>query len=673
MKLISDVLSLISVRNGFLIVALLAGLIGPSSVQAQLEGRIAERPIGVGYLRDVDQVRIFEYFQRLGQRLEVGQTMLKLEETELLSSLKSEVEQPVSGVAWYMVQGLLPSFETLYFQQVLDEADARRMLTAQAKVMGSNSSMESRDGGLFKLIQSSSWEISVPEGQSPEEYVKQLQQNSSDTSHQVRMSASLVDKDGKQVVEQSWSHIQYCRYHDELLFTAGFSEVWDMDLTSKDSLTSNVDIHNDMGLTAYFDRIPMGIKQLGWNMLNSTAGTQLQQRDDEPRTTGNLRRSAGELGLAVVKAIMFDIDQAEGWLRFATEEQQSVRGELTFQARRNSQLTKQLHDLASGASRFAPILNDEAAATLHVCARMSKDADSVFNATAEWLRQQISESLSGDAVMADAASRISESINGLTSHRMLEAFVKAGWTETSGGVLYGGIVVDDTPEVLRAIYDLATSASGSSTEVNDALSLVEISGRPVIQFVLPSGTTEVMAKETSLKISHLFVTHQNSCLWFAAGGENAFDVVQQSLIRSSATGLAARTPLLTAKIDAERWLSYPQEDETGITKLLTWLDVNSAAFPPSPMSVSMPGNPSSPQNLTPLLQRTFDLGGDQTMELTILADQSGIRLNLNMGEAIANYYLAKIMDSQDRMMTRNLQEATDDVVPATTAEPATVK
>ena len=68
-----------------------------------------------------------------------------------------------------------------------------------------------------------------------------------------------------------------------MLFSGRREELFEMQLPSASSLTRGVQGGKDLGIDVYFDRIPSGIKTLAWNMLNATAGTMMQQRDDESR------------------------------------------------------------------------------------------------------------------------------------------------------------------------------------------------------------------------------------------------------------------------------------------------------------------------------------------------------------------------------------------------------
>lgn len=620
------------------------------TASAQLEGRIAERPIGVGYARDIDQMAMINYAMDLAKRLEMGVDLLNQIPTDRIEAMKSEVEVPVHGASWFMVQGLIPSWETVYFQQVVDEADARRVINGRKKMMGDRGDVETVGDGKFKFMMTNSWSRAVNSDDPQAEVDKLNAQFAQNTNRQYRQAAKLIEKDGKPQIEQSWTMTEYYRYHDTLLFSTGFEELWDMELPARDSLTSSIRSDNDLGIEAFFDRIPAAIKTLGWNMLSASAGTQMQQRDAEEQSIADLRKTSIQTGLDIVRAVMFDVDETNGWVRFATDTDPNVRAEINFQTRRNSGLTKQLEEISGGNSRFAPILNDDAAATFHVCFRISEDAGELPRAAAAFLIQAVASETGNDAMMIDAMTRISESIAALGDNRVLEAFLKAGWTEESGGVFYGGLQVDENPELLPALHRLVVNSPGAPPDATDILQLTELDGHPMLHAFIPEFAVDDLAEETSLRLSHIYLVHRNSCLWIAAGGENSIQMVNRAISRCENASLVARTPLFTSNIDVERWLAWPQDDPSGVGGFLTWLDGNVPEFPLSPMSFQsrFPGGPDPKP--TPLLQRCLDLGGDRQASFTVIADRSGVRASANMGEAIANYYVARMVDSQNRMM-----------------------
>lgn len=620
------------------------------SATAQIEGRIAADPIAVGYARNMTAPRVLSYARSLAERLEIGEEILREVPPEATEKMASRVEEPIDGVAWYMVQGLLPSFEAVTFRQVADEADAERLVKQNGEQFGSDPVLTRKGNGCFS--QTTSWNGSyelapgadeaLPEGPLPRGFTR---------------TSKIIEKDGKRYVEHQQSMTTIFRFHEGFLFQSNFEELWSMSLPTSDFLIRGVRREHDLGLQAFLNRIPIGIRQLGWNMLNSGVSTQIQQRDGEDQNAYQMRRSSADLALPLIRALLFDVDDIRGWLSFASEQDSAIRGELTVSARENSGLTHMLEQLTSGRSRFAPVLRDDAAVTIHLCVQFPEELTVLLTSAGNWLQQRISEETGQQPSIMQAAAEISEMLNGVAEHRTMELLLKLGWTETSGGVIYGGIQIDAESALINSLHDLVNHAPNSSPDFREAVSRIELDGRPALCLRMPDDVISELQTAASLRISHVYLLHAESCLWFAAGAENARDILHQCLIRCHESGHVSRTPLFSAKADFQKWLSYPQDDPSGIAGMLDWMDHNAAWFPPSPMMMYSSRQP------TPLLQRVFDLGGSQEASLRIDTDSSGIVVRMSLGEAIANYMLARMISTQDAMLhdqkerTRQAQEA----------------
>lgn len=620
---------------------------------AQLKGRLAEKPLAVGYMRDLSQTRMLEYMQNLGAQLKIGKEMFDQIPDEGLDGINADVPEPIAGVAWYMVQGLIPSYDVIYFQEVRDLDDARSVLRSRAKMFGQSGELKPQGDDCFLLEQGSTSIMDIPEGQDPEKYAQQFRNDSGSFKTTAEVFED-EDDEGKKKIRYRWYRPEYYRFADGLLFSASFEELKEVSLPTRESLTSRVSTDNDIGAEASFDRIPQAIKMLGWNMLSSSAGTQMQPRDGEEPIEAELRRSGMATGLDIVKSVMFDVDALDTWVRFATDDSPDVRAQVDFNARRGSGLGGQLQDIASVDSEMAPILNDDAAVTLHTSFRYSKSAAEAVTAAAAWLQLQTANETDNDPLILDAMSQIAETFGELAERRDVELMIKLGHTPKTNGVIYGGLQVGDNPSLLGALYRLSLYEE-VPREVKDTLSLVNNGGLEMIQISIPDEAVADMQAVSSLAISDIYIAHSNSVLWFAAGDETAAQMIHTNIARCQQAGLAVRTPLFTFHVDADRWLDYPQDDPVGVGGLLRWLDENRGEFPPTPFVGFMSnGGPDKP---TPLLDAVFALGGNRTMTWTIVADESGARLTANMGEAIANYHVARMIDLQSRMMSNIRQEA----------------
>jgi hypothetical protein len=467
-----------------------------------------------------------------------------------------------------------------------------------------------------------------------------------------KFQQKIVEKDGVKHVEQTTTMQTLFRYHDSVLYEADFDDLFEMTLPSADAIAQAVDGSTDLGFQAYLDRVPLGMRQLGWNMLGAAAGSQLQQRDDEPDSAYNMRKTSGDLALSLVQAVLFDIDNANGWAKFATVDDDSLRGQLHIRARNNSALTKRLVESA-GNSRFSPILGDNAAATLHVCVRLPMETAGAMEATSAWLTEEMQKEFSTDPNMLAAGQAFAGVLSGIGEHRTLEFLLKAGWTESSGGVFYGGIQLNEQADLLKSLHYSLTHMPHADSQIVEMVKFGERDGLSLITIAFPADATAEFSQALGINLTHIYLAHQSSCLWFAVGTENSYQIIRQSLSLCAENSRAARTPLASGRIDMERWLSYPQDDPARIAQLPYWLDENARWFPPMPMGIGFYGAGGKPD---PIMQSVFDLGGSKQAGFSIEADESGLLLHATLGEALANHMVARMIDNQESTMRRSAEQ-----------------
>ncbi len=621
-------------------------------ISMMLEGKIAAKPFVVFYARNVTPKRATDYVTKLSKQLQLGDNVMKQMEdessSERLKNIEPQVENPVYGTAMYLISGLIPSSESISFQQVTDEADARRLIDGRKSQWGDKGTMEDLGNGCFRVQMKSQYSYALPEGANESQYTNQPMSG----NRGYQYTQKVVEKDGKKMVESSQVFTNLFRYQDTVLYEANFEDLFTMELPAADELRSAIEGETEYGFKAYLDRIPQGIRQLGWTMLSSAVGTQLQQQDEESETSYNMRRSAGDAGLALVHAALFDVDNAEASGKFASAEDDSLRAQLRIRARNNSALSGQL-TRAAGASRFAPILSDDAAATLHVCVRLPEEASTALQNTAVWLNEEAQKEYASEPTVLAASQSFVNVLNGLAEHRTLELMLKAGWTPGSAGVIYGGLHVSDTPELLQSLHamlSLAASENGNA----DHVTLQERDGISVITVQVPQEDVDALRGETGMNITHIFLAHENSCLWIAAGTEKAFDIIKQSVTKCSESSGAILTPLVSGRIDMQKWLSYPQDDPAHIAQLPFWLDENSWAFPPSPfMAMGFVERNMKP---SPIMQKVFDYGGAQQAYFALESDEGGLLLSASLGEALANHMVARMINFQESQMQQQQRQ-----------------
>jgi len=196
------------------------------AVQAQLTGKIADKPIAIGYARDIGPVQVMDYTKRLTERLDIGKSIRGALSSENMQAQSEhsfpKVEQPLYGVASYMVTGLIPTFETVWFQQVVDEADARRLVNGRKQQWGDYGSIEELGNGCFTVIFRRSKTFELPPA-TPE--TKYTSANRAKKRNVYQVEYKIIEKEGKKHVEKSTVMTQLFRYHDNMLYEGAFDEL----------------------------------------------------------------------------------------------------------------------------------------------------------------------------------------------------------------------------------------------------------------------------------------------------------------------------------------------------------------------------------------------------------------------------------------------------------------
>ena len=650
-------------------ISIIAALVALSSACAGQEvPQLADQPVFVARFNGWTQEGLAEYIRGLNRDLQVGSRITEAIDKQKNDLVVTTVETPASGFLVYLQRGLIPAAEQIQYSEVASQDEFEKLVRAQNAAMGNSSVVEGFDDK-YKLVRttmarseitdepaavnasdddsgipvkqvsasttdapaSEAEDVDISEGQQSTIMIGPFGMSTSSTDSTGR----IVEENGRRFRDTSYTVTTYVRYHDGFMFTGNTAMLWDMNLPSTAVLRDENDAELNGQLSFYPDRIPLGFRQLGWDLLNAGVGTELQQYDGEAEVDYAWRSAYGKAGLDLVKATMFDTQEITGWLKFARDDE-PVRGELKIAARANSGLGKTLLEIASADSRFAPIVNDSAAATLHVAVNLPND----WKEAAAALRKSYAAELSGDADEAILAMLdFVHSATSCSEHGTLEAMVKLGWSEESGGVIYGGLHVDENPNLLNSLLPVIESQADI-----ESYELIQKGDLQLIKITMPDDELADF-----LKLGHVYIAHADSCLWFAVGGENAHEMIRQSVERCRETGGRMRSPLLTATVDFDRLLAYPQDDATGLTAI-TPLCCNMMESIIREYTAFGLG-PDQSENDPDLTFRALQLGGAKKVSLVLAADESGLLLSGTLGTALLRSWMAPAVEMLDQMAT----------------------
>ena len=669
--------------------SLLIALIVTSNSWGDDAPQLAEQPVFVARFNGWNQKGFEAYIRELNNDLQVGKNLTEAIDKNPNNDAVAPVEAPATGFLVYLAKGLIPSVEQIQYSEVGSLEEFEKAVREQKKLFGEMASLDGSNEK-YKIVQTVLSRIDITDkstevSNSPEASgikVKQVSSSKTDATttddepdvpeaQQTRImlgplgfSSSSVENDGKIVEENgrryrdnSYKTTTWFRYHDGFMFTGTSNALWEMNPPTAELLRdqNNADLNGHLAF--YPDRIPEGFRQLAWNALNTTIGTELQQGDDESSEDYLMRRTSGEAGLALIQATMFDTQEVSAWMKFASGDE-PVRGELKINARNNSNLGKSLREFAAANSRFAPILKDDAAATVHIAFNLSDD----WKKAVETVRTSFNSHLN-DAPEA-AIAEMREIIHSLTSsseHGTVEAMVKLGWSKESGGVIYGGIHADENDKLLDSVFAMA-NIDGSGFD------RIEKGEMQLLVAELPDDYQSEL-----VRLTHVYVAHVNSCLWFAIGGENAHEIIRLSVDRCSKSDGPIQTPLLTTALDFEKLISYPQDDPTGLTAVapvcFASIDglIKNYTFT---RSVDSEESESESDSNADLAFRALQLGGSKQLSLTVDADESGLVVRGTLGNALVRAVMAPTIGMFDRLVQTS-QTSSEGEVEVSPTEPET--
>ena len=665
-------------RLCFTVVMLSCVMLSGSAV-ADEAPRLAEQPIVVVRYGGLYAKSTETYVRKLRDDLGIGSAVTDALNSEKLKESVTKRENPASGMLVYLGEGLLPSVEQVVFSEVVDHAEFVRLINTRSESAGPVSKLDG-SGDLYSMVLTNTWRVEenaikpvsssevVQEpgaaADSAEIGVDETPPSSSGNvtisigassgtgivigSNSDQSEGKLIEENGKQFREYSSQSTSYFRFHDGFMFESQTKALHTMKLPSGDSLRQmdNADVNGEV--TFHPDRIPMGLRMLGWNALSTAAGAELQQWDGESDVDYAVRRSAGDSGLALVRSAMFDTEKVSAWLKLAFDDS-PVQGEFRISSRNNSDLGRTFREVSSVERRFAPILNDDAAATIYLASHLPEEWRNVVSAYVASLSEDVTSS--PDYSDAERAAQLTwnKSYGAVAEHGNVEFCVKLGWSKESGGVIYGGVQLNENPELLAAIQ----SAENDDGELDTQSEMIQLHDMSMLKMLIPAD-----AELEPVKLSHVYLANVDSCLWFAVGGENAHEMIHQSVTRCREAAGRISTPVFTAAVDLQRWADYPQDDATGLTTLHEhFYDGISSLV--SFMAVDFMGNPDTDEeeaddSHNEVFQRAMSLGGSRDASFTVDTDESGLVARGSVGDAVARGYAAAMVVTLDELVKNNI-------------------
>ncbi|MFO0976678.1 MAG: hypothetical protein U0996_09790 [Planctomycetaceae bacterium] len=576
----------------------------------------------------------------------------------------------MNGVLLYLVPGVIPSVGTVTFREVKDRSEFQA-LVLKARSGNANAKL-TEDGDTYTLIAQTVTTIEPVSATSEDEAFPSvepasLDKSASDTAGEPETEAlpsppmsdaqdtpkgtisigvsagnnappgvifsvrSSEVRDGEVETVVTENRMVY-RYSDGFMFESTSDGLKTAELPAGDSLRQleNADVFSEFAF--YADRVPPGIKQLGWGMISAGMGTDLQQRDEEPDTEYETRRALGDAQLIFLQSMIFDLQKVSGWVRMASEVE-PLEAQLRVATRENSDLAKRLRELSSSASYFGPILNDDAIVTFHVCLMVPEHWRKFLKAAVNDLRrseagEEVSEDYQQSKVaLADAAERTIE-------EGQFEFIVKYGWTPESGPVFYYALHLRDAGGLENAIRQIAELDTEENLTVDPELGILAVR------------VSEPDDDGASQLLDSFAIAASSEAVWFAYGSPECGQMLGRSIRTCQESQQSIRTPLVTFRADPgktnDKNVPANQKDFVSDSTMLDYLlSMAGVASDAAIESGNFSGTPGE------LFRRAGQLGGTQDLSVTADSDESGLIVRVNAGAGLVRGFVALFLALAD--------------------------
>ncbi len=645
-----------------LVSALLMMLSAGASAQTGEGERFSGAPLLILRNAKWNSEATWQYFETIAEDLDLERAKLSL------AAQKASAEQfyGTNGVLLYLVPGVIPSVGTVTFKEVRDRSEFQALVlkakggneqstlteegdtltlitktTSTIEVVSADSDNDAANASPAVLEKSEPEPATTSSSESPATPLPEPDADDSSVTLSIgvdsgneapagvvfSVTSTKTTEDGDAPETVVTEERRVFRYSDGFMFESTSDGLKTVELPSSDSLRQldNAEVHSEV--VFYPERVPEGIKQLGWGMISAGIGTDLQQRDEEADSDYELRRTTGDAQLIFLQSLFFDLQKAGGWVRMG-KDVEPLEAQFLVEARNNSDLAKRLRELSGGGSYFAPILNDDAAATLHVCVRLPEHWQKVFLAYCQAYRKAFSDEESYSSTERDAFLDIVSAAEKTITEGQIEFFVKGGWTKESGPVLYYGVHIRSDASLMAQLFTTTGILEADCRAVDAELGVVAFS----VDEDQESGAPSTAA----------FASADNA-IWVAYGWDNCGQILAKSIRTCRESQQSQRAPLVTMSIDLDKLRSYEADDlhREFLTPqmMVDFLAVN-IGLSPGEISEDATDSPGE------LFHRSSQLGGTQDLRVTVHSDESGLVVRGHAGAAFVRGIVAMFLNAE---------------------------
>jgi len=400
------------------------------AADATVADRYSEKPIGITWDTHITQQASMDYMMTIADDHDIKLPWMNneqiREQMEKFNEAQKGIEKAkAKGSIFYLKKGFIPSFVRVGFRTVIDKAEFKKLVMQRRQMYGGDNERVKLEGNDDRYSLIYKW----------------------------------GDGEGQGIST-------FFRFTDGVMFDGNFEDVYEMELPTPSYLSlSGVREKYDVLAEFNFKEIPKGYKDIAWSMLSTQTGPLLQQFDEEEDDVYGVRRAAGDLGLNAIKPLIYDIEKADFKLELISDGQ-PLKFELDLAVRDNSPLSRTLDEVAKGGSRFAGLIDDDAAVTIASTWNLPDGFKDLGMAAANLMRSKIEKETSADEDARNAVRQLVKILEETSKKKKADAILKFGLDRTGEFVFYGGMRLEGTENFVQLLPKLMEHMSdfGASQE-----------------------------------------------------------------------------------------------------------------------------------------------------------------------------------------------------------------
>lgn len=302
---------------------------------------------------------------------------------------------------------------------------------------------------------------------------------------------------------------------------------FDRDLPDPAVLTAGLVNQFDIGVTLDVEAIPKATRDLIFGVLSSTMSTQIQQRDDEPDSRYQMRKSWMQADIDGFKLLFDECQRISVGLSLNPDEP-GANIDFVIDVREGTKMLEEIMASGTKPSYFTPLISEESPISLSWSAVIAERDRLRYEGVLEGLKGELARSIEENdlGVVPDSSSPLFQALSAIQStvtEGHVDFFSQMYRDSADKLAVVGALRVEDGEAVAAGLVDMLMRVQGQQNIGEIETGFNEHAGVSFhrIEFDKPdAGANELFGSHPGVTIGC-----GPRSIWVCLGGEESFDVL----------------------------------------------------------------------------------------------------------------------------------------------------